>query len=98
MKRREFIAGLAGAAAWRRAARGQHGERMRRIGVLTPLAADDPEHKARVAAFVEGLQQLGWEVGRNVQIETRAGAEDTDRARGGAAKGRGSGPSGPAPG
>ena len=48
---------------------------MRRIGVLTPLAADDPEHKARLAAFVEGLQQLGWEVGRNVEIETRAAQE-----------------------
>ena len=54
---------------------------MRHIGVLTPLAAEDPEHKARLAAFAQGLQQLGWEVGRNVQIDTRAGAGDADRAR-----------------
>ena len=44
---------------------------MRRIGVLTPLAAEDPEHKARLAAFAQELQQLGWNVGRNVQIDTR---------------------------
>ena len=86
MKRREFILGGAAAAAWPLAARAQQPGGMRRIGVLTPLAADDPEHKARLAAFVEGLQQLGWEVGRNVEIETRASAGDTDRARGGAAE------------
>ena len=78
LRRREFITLLGGAAAWPMAARAQQPERMRRIGVLMPLAADDPEHKARLAAFAEGLQQLGWEVGRNVQIETRAGARDTD--------------------
>ena len=61
MKRREFITLLGGAAAaWPLAARAQQGERMRRIGVLMPYAADDPEVQARLAAFLQGLQQLGW--------------------------------------
>jgi putative ABC transport system substrate-binding protein len=81
VKRREFITLLGGAAAWPIVARAQQGERMRRIGVLTPLAAEDPEHKARLAAFVQGLQQLSWAVERNVRIDTRAGADDADRAR-----------------
>jgi len=72
MKRREFITLLGGtAAAWPLAARAQQRERMRRIGVLMNLAADDPESLARVAAFHQGLQQLGWTIGRNVQIEYR---------------------------
>ena len=70
MKRREFIAGLGGAAAaWPRAARAQ--ERVRRIGVLMHTAADEPEAQARLAAFLQGLQEAGWTVGRNVRIETR---------------------------
>jgi putative ABC transport system substrate-binding protein len=82
LKRREFITLLGGtAAAWSIAARAQQGERMRRIGVLMPLAADDPEGKARVAAFMQGLQQLGWTDGRNVRIDTRWGAGDADRYR-----------------
>ena len=86
-ERREFITLLGAAVAgWPLVARGQQSERIRHIGVLTPLAAEDPEHKARLAAFVQGLQQLGWEVGRNVQIDTRAGAGDADRARGYAAE------------
>jgi putative tryptophan/tyrosine transport system substrate-binding protein len=60
MRRREFITLLGGAAAWPLAARAQQAERMRRIGVLTPFAADDSEAKARVEAFVHSLQQLGW--------------------------------------
>src|SRR5438552_16734703 len=83
--RRDFITLLGGAAAWPLAARAQQGERVRRIGVLTPLAAEDPEHKARLVGFAQGLQQLGWAVGRNVQIDTRAGAAAARRARGNAA-------------
>ena len=61
MRRREFITLLGGAAAaWPLAARAQQRERMRRIGVLMSAAADDPEAQARVAAFLQGLQQLGW--------------------------------------
>ena len=82
MKRREFITLLGGAAAaWPLAARAQQGERMRRIGVLMPLAADDPEGQARIAAFLQGLQQLGWTDGRNVRIDIRWGAGDADRIR-----------------
>jgi len=81
MKRREFITLLGGAAAWPLAARAQQPERARRIGVLTPFAADDPEAKARVEAFVQALQQLGWSVGRNVQIDIRWGAGDAERTR-----------------
>jgi len=82
MKRRSFIALLGGAAAaWPLAARAQQGERMRRIGVLMNLTADDPEASARVTALAQGLQQLGWTVGRNLQIDYRWGAVDTDRSR-----------------
>src|SRR5262244_3989557 len=82
MKRREFITLLGGAAAvWPLAARAQQGERMRRIGVLMNLTADDPEASARVTALAQGLQQLGWTVGRNLQIDYRWGAGDADRSR-----------------
>ena len=81
MKRRAFIAGLGGAAAWPLAARAQPGERVRRIGVLNTLATDDPESQARFAAFAQGLQQVGWVVGRNVRIETRSAAGDPERIR-----------------
>jgi putative ABC transport system substrate-binding protein len=81
MKRREFITLIGGAAAWPLAARAQQGERMRRIGVLTPFAADDPESMARIAAFLQGLGDLGWTVGRNVRIDYRWSAGDAERAR-----------------
>jgi putative ABC transport system substrate-binding protein len=81
MRRREFIAGLGGAVAWPLAARAQQGERMQRIGVVMSIAADDPEARARIAAFRAGLQQLGWTDGRNVRIEIRSGAGDLDRIR-----------------
>jgi putative ABC transport system substrate-binding protein len=71
MKRREFIALLGGAAAWPLAARAQQPERMRRIGVLMPRAANDPASLARIAAFQQGLQQWGWTEGRNVRIDTQ---------------------------
>ena len=71
MKRRAFITLLGGAAAWPLAARAQQGERVRRIGVLLPATADDLEFQARVGAFLQGLQQLGWTIGRNVRIDTR---------------------------
>jgi ABC-type uncharacterized transport system substrate-binding protein len=74
--RRTFITVLGGAAAWPLAARAQQGERMRRIGVFFPGAADDTEYQARNAAFLQALQQLGWIDGRNVQIDTRWGAGD----------------------
>ena len=87
LRRRTFITLLGGAAlAWPFAARAQQGERVRRIGVLLNLAENDPEGKARLGAFLQGLQQLGWTIGRNVQIEYRWGAGDPDRTRGYAAE------------
>ena len=75
MKRRDFITLLGGtAAAWPLAARAQQPERMRRVGALMNLAADDPESQARVSAFAQGLQELGWTVGRNVRLHYRWGA------------------------
>jgi putative ABC transport system substrate-binding protein len=82
MRRREFIAGLGGAAAWPVAARAQQRERMRRIGVLLPAAADDPVYQAWVGAFLQGLALLGWTIGRNVWIDTHwAGANAADVRR-----------------
>ena len=80
MRRREFITLLGGAAAaWPVAARAQQAERMRRIGVLMTLAADDPEVQARLAAFLQGLRELGWTVGRNVRIDIRWAAGNAER-------------------
>jgi putative ABC transport system substrate-binding protein len=81
MRRREFISLLAGAAAWPLAARAQQGERLRRIGVLMSVAADDPEAPARVGAFSQGLAELGWTIGRNVRIDYRWFAGDIEAAR-----------------
>ena len=82
MRRREFITLLGGAAAWPFAARAQQGERMRRVGILLPVAADDAEFQTRVGAFLQGLQQLGWAIGRNVRIDTRwAGANAAEIRR-----------------
>jgi len=90
MKRREFITLLGGAAAWPLTARAQQPERMRRIGVLMNLAADDAEGQARLTAFLQGLQQLGWIDGRNVRIDTRwtAGDADYSQIRGGTTRAR----------
>src|SRR5437016_5486650 len=82
IKRRAFITLLGGAAAaWPLAARAQQPERMRRIGLLMNRAANNPEGQARLAAFQQGLQQLGWIDGRNVRIDIRWGEDDADRER-----------------
>ena len=82
MRRREFITlfGVA-ALAGPRAARAQQADRVRRVGVLMSRAAGDPEEQARFAAFLEGLQKLGWTDGRNVRIDYRWAAADADRSR-----------------
>ena len=83
MRRREFITLLGGAVAWPLAARAQQSERMRRIGVLMHTAADEPESHARRAAFMQGLQESGWAVGRNLRIDYRwsVGATRSTRRR-----------------
>jgi putative tryptophan/tyrosine transport system substrate-binding protein len=82
LRRRQFITLLGGAAiAWPLAARAQQGERVRRIGVLNYLAADDPDSSPRVAAFAQALQGLGWIDGRNIRIDYRWGGGDLDRTR-----------------
>jgi putative ABC transport system substrate-binding protein len=80
VKRREFITLLGSAAAWPLAARAQQPERLRRIGVLMNRAADNPEGQDRLAAFHQGLQELGWGVGRNVLIDTRWSEDNADRS------------------
>ena len=79
--RRKLLAALACAAALPLAARAQQREQMRRIGVLMNRAADDPTGQARLKAFQQALQQLGWSDGRNVQIDVRWGENDADRSR-----------------
>ena len=79
MNRRNFL--LGGAAAWPLAARAQQRERMRRIGVLMNLTPDDAEGQARLAAFLQGLQEAGWAVGRNVRIDLRWGGGNPDSFR-----------------
>src|SRR5262249_49497042 len=78
MKRRQFITLLGGAAAWPLAARAQQPAQVRRIGVLMPFAEDHPVGQARVAAFLQGLRQLGWTDGHNVRIDYRWSAGDSD--------------------
>ena len=78
--RREFTVLLGGAAAaWPLAARAQQPDRVRRIGVLLNRAADNPEGQDRLAAFHQGLQELGWNVGRNVRIDTRWSEDNADQ-------------------
>src|ERR1700694_4458737 len=82
MRRREFITVLGGAAmAWPRIAHAQQTDRMRRIGVLMALGENDPEAKAWLSAFTQGLQELGWTDGRNLRMEVRWAAGDVDRMR-----------------
>jgi putative ABC transport system substrate-binding protein len=81
MKRREFFGLVGGAATWPLAARAQQSERMRRIGVLMNRTATDPEGQARLAAFQQALQQLGWSDDRNIRIDIRWGEDNIDRER-----------------
>jgi putative ABC transport system substrate-binding protein len=81
LRRREFIAGLGGAAAWPLAARAQQGERMRRIGVLHPGDENDPAWKPRISMFTQALADLGWSDGRNVRMDLRWYGEDINRMR-----------------
>jgi ABC-type uncharacterized transport system substrate-binding protein len=81
VRRREFITLLGGAAAWPVAARAQQPERMRRIGVLSGVAAEDQNNKVRLAAFQQSLQQLGWTSGHNVHIDYRFAAGNPENYR-----------------
>jgi ABC-type uncharacterized transport system substrate-binding protein len=86
MRRRKFLSVLVSAATWPLAASAQQADRMRRIGVLLPFTADDAEGQARLMAFAQGLQQLGWTVGSNLRIDTRWGRRRNDRFRRNAAE------------
>jgi putative ABC transport system substrate-binding protein len=79
MRRREFIAGLVGAAAWPMVARSQQGERMRRIGILSPGDENDPAVKSPLSAFTQALAGLGWTDGRNVRIDLRSYGANINR-------------------
>jgi ABC-type uncharacterized transport system substrate-binding protein len=81
VKRREFIAGLGGAAAWPLPVDAQQAERVRRIGLLIPASAGDAESQIWVGAFLQELQQRGWALGRNARIETRWGGADLELIR-----------------
>src|SRR5258707_12897973 len=81
MKRRQFITLLGSTMAWPLAAQAQSSGRMRRIGIFMNLASDDPEGQSRNAAFLQGLQELGWAVGRNVRVDYRWGASNFDPER-----------------
>jgi putative ABC transport system substrate-binding protein len=86
MKRRAFISLLGGAVAWPLAAHAQQREQMRRIGVLMNLTAEDAEGQGRLAAFMQGLQEAGWSVGRNVRVDLRWGGGDPELYRNHAAE------------
>ena len=79
MRRREFIAGLGGAAAWPLAARAQQRDRVRRIGVLMPADENDPGYNSLLSAFTQALADLGWTDGRNVRMDLRWGGGDINR-------------------
>jgi putative ABC transport system substrate-binding protein len=81
MRRREFFSFVGGAVAMPLAAQAQQGERMRRVGILLPATADDLDFQALVAAFLQGLGQLGWIVGRNMRIDTRWATADAAAIR-----------------
>ena len=79
LRRREFIAGLGGAAAWPLAARAQQGDRVRRVGVLLPFDENDP--RARLSEFTQALADLGWTDGRNLRMDLRWASTDINRIR-----------------
>ena len=79
LRRREFIAGLGGAAAWPLSAHAQQGDRVRRIGVLTPGDENDPVYKPRLPAFTQALAGFGWTVGRNLRMDLRYAGGDINR-------------------
>src|SRR5262245_17533556 len=81
MRRRAFIAGLGSTAAWPVVARAQQPERVRRIGVLMALAENDSEAQPRIETLRQGLRELGWTEGRNIQIDYRWTAGDAGRAK-----------------
>src|SRR6516162_1281023 len=82
MRRRDFIKGIVGSAtAWPLAARAQQGERMRRIGVLMNIGADDPEASAVAGAFSQGLAESGWIIGRDARIDYRWYQGNAEAAR-----------------
>jgi putative ABC transport system substrate-binding protein len=81
MRRREFITLAGGAATWPLTVRAQQGRQMRTVGVLMNVAADDTETKARMAAFMQGLEKLGWTDGHNVRITYRWSGSDADHIR-----------------
>jgi putative ABC transport system substrate-binding protein len=81
LRRRDFIVGLGGAAAWPLAAHAQQPDRVRRIGVLTGSDENDPEQKRRVSAFTQALAGLGWTDGRNMRMDLRGGGGDINRVR-----------------
>src|SRR3974377_1529953 len=80
MRRRDFIPLVGAGALWPLALRAQQSGQMRRIGVLMPYAKDNPYGQARITAFLQGLQTLGWNEGRNLQIEYRWGGGDLQKA------------------
>ena len=81
LQRREFIAGLGGAAAWPVVARALQGDHVRRIGLLMPGDENDPLYKSRLSAFTQALAGLAWTDGRNVRMDLRWGRDDNNRIR-----------------
>jgi putative tryptophan/tyrosine transport system substrate-binding protein len=81
VRRREFIAGLAGTAAWPLAAHGQQTEQVRRVGVLMSVVQEDPSGAVEATALRQGLMELGWIEGRNIEIEFRWPGGDIERAQ-----------------
>src|ERR1700687_3873790 len=81
MRRRDFVAGFGSAAAWPLAARAQQGGRVRRVGVLMNAVATDTEYQSYLAAFTQGLRQLGWTEGQNLRIDVRWNAGDAGLAQ-----------------